>query len=74
MHVNAINLQTGTQAAAGPSHPDEVHDRSGDPFITKPSSQETVALSLMLNPVTLKSPFNGGDSDGQPENGHMLLY
>ena len=66
-HVNAINLQTGTQSAAGPSHPDEVHDRSADPVITNPTSQETVALSPMFNPMTLKSPFNGDDSDGQAE-------
>ena len=62
-----MNLQTGTQSAACPSHPDEVHDRSADPIIKKPTSQEIVAVSLMLKPVTLKSPFNGCDSDGQAE-------
>ena len=62
-----MNLQTGTQSVADPSHPDMVHDRSAGPVITNPTSHETEALSLMLKPVTLKSPFNGGDSDGQAE-------
>ena len=66
-HVSVMNLPTGTQSAADPSHPDEVHVRSADPFITYPTSQVTVAVCPAFNPVTLKFPFNGGDSDGQPE-------
>ena len=62
-----MNLQTGTQSAADPSHPDEVHDRLAVPVITNPTSQVTVAVCPTLNPVTFKSPFNGGNSDEQAE-------
>ena len=62
-----MNLPIGTQSAADPSHPDKVHDRTADPVITNPTSQVTVAECPTLNPVTIKSPFNGGDSDGQAE-------
>ena len=62
-----MNLPTGTQSAADPNHPDGVHNSSADPVITNPTSQVTVAECPALNPVTIKSPFNGDDSDGQPE-------